>query len=88
MNYKTWLFEFEEKNISFYRNIVLSKLELDKEGLSQSLNVWDPERLLKKFNELGEFKKLSPEIQGKIENQIKSKSGTVEDLIKTMSMAV
>lgn len=85
MNYKNWLFEFEDNTIKFYQNIILSKLELDKEGLSQSLNIWDPEKLISKINELGEYKNLSDPIRKRIENQIKSKFGTIGDIIRLMA---
>lgn len=81
--FKKWLL-IEEKDVNYYKKLVLSKLELDNQGLSQSLNIWKPESLISKLNELGEYKNLSLEKRKNIENIIKSKSGTINDLIKIM----
>lgn len=81
--FKKWLF-IEEKDIDYYKKLILSKLELDNQGLSQSLNIWKPESLINKLNELGEYKNLSLEKRKNVENIIKSKSGTINDLIKVM----
>lgn len=81
--FKLWL---EEKDKEYYQDMILSKLDLDKEkGLSQSLDIWDTEKLLSKLNQLGEYKSLSKEIQSAIEARIKSGSGTVGDLINIIS---
>lgn len=81
--FKKWLL-IEEKDIDYYKKLILSKLELDNQGLSQSLNIWKPESLINKLNELGEYKNLSLEKRKNVENIIKSKSGTINDLIKVM----
>lgn len=81
MNYKKWLISEEIKDLDFYKNLILSKLDLSIEGLSQSLNVWEPEKLIQKLNTLGEYTKL-PDIKKKnIESRIRSKVGTINDLI-------
>jgi len=85
MRYKEWLLSEEVKDLRYYKNIVLAKLDLDHQGLSQSLAAWDANKMIKKLNELGEYTKL-PEIKRKsIESQIKSKIGTVNDLIKSIA---
>lgn len=83
MKFKIWL---EEKDREYYQDMVLSKLDLDKDkGLSQSLNVWDPDKLLSKLSELGEYKSLPEDVQKSIEAKIKSGSGTIGDLINIIS---
>jgi len=83
MKFKLWL---EEKNREYYRDMILSKLDLDKDkGLSQSLNVWDSDKLLGKLSELGEYKSLPEDVQKSIEAKIKSGSGTISDLINIIS---
>lgn len=83
MKFKLWL---EEKNREYYRDMILSKLDLDKDkGLSQSLNVWDSDKLLGKLSELGEYKSLPEDVQKSIEAKIKSGSGTIGDLINIIS---
>lgn len=83
MKFKLWL---EEKNREYYRDMILSKLDLDKDkGLSQSLNVWDSDKLLSKLSELGEYKSLPEDVQKAIEAKIKSGSGTIGDLINIIS---
>lgn len=83
MKFKLWL---EEKNREYYRDMILSKLDLDKDkGLSQSLNVWDSDKLLGKLSELGEYKSLPEDVQKSIEAKIKSSSGTIGDLINIIS---
>jgi hypothetical protein len=85
MLFKTWL-EEREKDRDYYRDIILSKLDLDKsKGLSQSLDVMEPEKIINKLNELGEYKALSDDIKNSIEGKIKSGSGTVGDLINIIS---
>lgn len=81
--FKNWLIS-EEKNLDYYKKLVLSKLELDNQGLSQSLNIWKPESLINKLNDLGEYKNLELNKRKEIENIIKSKSGTVSDIVKKM----
>jgi len=85
MRYKEWLLSEELEDLKYYKNIILSKLDLDHEGLTQSLNVWDSDKLINKLNELGEYVKL-PNIKRKsIEAQIRSKVGTVNDLIVSIA---
>ena len=88
MDFKLWLLEFEGKDIKYYQNILLSKLDLDKDkGLSQSLNVWESDKLLSKIQDIGEFKNLSSDLQKEIIDQINSKTGTLNDLAVMMSSA-
>ena len=85
MEFKTWL-EAKEKDKDYYQNMILSKLDLDKEkGLSMSLNLMEPEKILNKLNDLGEYKSLSKDIQDSIEYKINSGSGTIGDLINIIS---
>ena len=55
ISFKIWL---ENKNI---KDTVLSLLGLDPEGISTSLNSFDPETLIKKFEPLGFWQSLSDE---------------------------
>jgi hypothetical protein len=83
MKFKIWL---EAKDKEYYQNIILSKLDLDKEkGISMSLNVMDPEKLLNKLSELGEYKNLPKKIQNSIEYKIRSEAGTIGDLINIIA---
>lgn len=82
-NFKIWL---EEKDRSYYQDMILSKLDLDKEkGLSQTLDLMEPDKLISKLSELGEYKSLPKEIQSAIESKIKSGSGNIRDLINIIS---
>lgn len=83
MNFKKW---FNESNdFQFYRNLVSNTLKITDNGLSQSLNSWNPEELITSLNGLGEFTKLSDSIKDQVIGQIKSGSGTLEDIINIMA---
>lgn len=84
--FKIWLNEMENKGYDFYKNILLGKLNLDHtHGLSQGLDAWEPEQLINILNGLGEFKELSQEVQDQVIGQIRSRMGTLGDLIRIMS---
>lgn len=85
MRYKIWLLNEENKNFEYYKNIVLSKLGLGYSDGSQSINIWDPNKLIQKLNELGEYVKLPRVKKIRAEAQIRSKVGTINDLIKSIS---
>jgi hypothetical protein len=62
MNFKSWLLEYEDKDFDFYKNMVLGKLNLNKEqGLEQNLNTWDSDQLISILRGLGEYRQL-PEV--------------------------
>lgn len=83
MNFKLWL---EMKDFDFYKNLIMSKLNLDKNlGLTQTINTWEPDQLINTLNGLGEFKELPHIVQDQVIGQIKSGIGTMGDLIKVMS---
>lgn len=85
MNFKTWL-EFQEKDFNYYKNLILAKLGLDSpEGLSVSIDSYEPENLKSELEALGEFKELASDIQDKIKQSIDVGEGTVEDIIRMMS---
>ena len=72
MSFKIWL-EDEEKDFEFYKNLVLGKLNLDRsEGLSATLNTWEPENLISMLNSLGEFKELSDETQEQVIGKVRA----------------
>jgi len=84
--FKVWLAEMENKGYDFYKNILLGKLNLDRtHGLSQVLQTWEPEQLINVLNGLGEFKELRQEVQDQVIGQIRSRMGTLGDLIRIMS---
>ena len=85
MEYKKWLLSEELRDFNFYKNLVLSKLDLDNDGGSTSLRIWEPNKLIQKLTELGEYVKLPGIKKNSIEAQIQSKVGTVNDLIRRMS---
>jgi hypothetical protein len=84
--FKTWLTEMEEKGYNYYKNILLGKLNLDRtHGLSQGIDTWEPEQLVNVLNGLGEFTQLPKEVQDQVFGQIRSRMGTLGDLIRLMS---
>jgi hypothetical protein len=86
MIFKMWLAEMENKGYDFYKNVLLGKLNLDRtHGLSQGLDAWEPEQLINVLNGLGEFKELRQEVQDQVTGQIRSRMGTLGDLIRIMS---
>lgn len=85
ISFKYWL-ESLNRDYDFYKNIIIGKLSLDRvQGLSQSINTWEPENLIAILNGLGEFKNLPQETQSQVIGQIKSGMGTLDDMIKIMS---
>lgn len=86
MNFKMWLAEFDDKGFNYYKNMLLGKLNLDRtQGLSQGLDAWEPEHLLSMLNGLGEFRELPSRVQDQVVGQIKSRMGTLGDLVRLMS---
>lgn len=86
MNFKKWLAEFDDKGFNYYKNMLLGKLSLDhSQGLNQSLDAWKPEHLISVLNGLGEFKSLPTSVQDQVIGQIKSRMGTLGDLVRLMS---
>jgi hypothetical protein len=86
MTFRLWLAEMEEKGYNYYKNILLGKLNLDRtHGLSQGLDTWEPETLVSVLNGLGEFKGLPQATQDQVIGQIRSRMGTLGDLIRLMS---
>lgn len=85
MQYKNWLISEELKNLKYYQNLILSKLELDSQGLSKSIGSWDSQKLIDKLNELGEYKNLPEGKRKRVESQIRSKFGTLGDMIGAIS---
>ena len=84
--FKNWLAEMEEKGYNYYKNILLGKLNLDHtNGLSQGIDAWEPEQLINILNGLGEFKQLPQQTQDQVIGQIRSRMGTLGDLIRIMS---
>jgi hypothetical protein len=85
MSFKTW-FEAEEKDFDFFKNLVLGRLNLSRaDGLSATLNTWEPDALINILNDLGEFKNLPNQIQTQVIGRVRSGEGTLADLIKMMS---
>lgn len=86
MNFKKWLAEFDDKDFNYYKNMLLGKLNLDHtQGLSQGLDAWEPEHIIAMLNGLGEFRELSSEVQDQVIGQVKSRMGTIGDLVQLMS---
>ena len=84
--FKKWLAEMEDKGYNYYKNIILGKLNLDHmNGLSQAVDTWEPEQLINILNGLGEFKQLPLPVQDQVISQIQSGTGTLGDLIQTMT---
>lgn len=86
LTFKIWLNEMGDKGYDFYKNLLLGKLNLDRNnGPSQEIDTWEPEQLINILNGLGEFKELSQQIQDQVIGQIRSHMGTLGDLIRIMS---
>ena len=86
MTFRTWLTEMEEKGYNYYKNMLLGKLNLDRtHGLSQGIDTWEPEQLVNMLNGLGEFTELPQEVKDQVFGQIRSRMGTLGDLIRMMS---
>ena len=85
MNFKTWL-EYDDKDFNYYKNLLIGKLSLDHiHGLSQSLDTLATDQLISTLDGLGEFKQLPSDIQDQVIGQIKSRTGTLGDLVRMMS---
>ena len=87
MNFKLWLNEAEEKGYSFYANLLLNMLDLDKTtGLSTTISTFDKNDLIDKLNKSGEFKDLDENIQQEVIAKINSpKDGLLGDIVTIMS---
>jgi hypothetical protein len=72
------------KDLKYYQNIILSKLDLDYQGLNKSISTWDSEFIITKLNELGEYKNLTQNKRKRAEMQIRSKVGTLGDIAKIL----
>lgn len=85
MKFKLWL---ESRKYDKYKDFVLSYLSLDKDkGISQSLDGFDKDDLLKKIQDSSVFYEISEEAREKIENILSGDSSyTVGDLVRAMSI--
>lgn len=83
MRFSIWL-EKEERDYDFFKNLILGKLELSNEALSQSIGIYEPDDLISKLQNLGEYAKLPEEIKSQVEGQIRSGTGTLGDLVRLM----
>lgn len=91
--FKNWLFEDEQKDYEFYKNLILGKLNGDKKeekyNISTSLNVWKPsEKLIMSLENLGEFKSLGEDVQKQVREKINSQEGTLDDVIHLIARKV
>ena len=78
--------EAAEKDFDFFKNLVLGRLNLNRvDGLSATLNTWEPDALINVLNDLGEFKNLPSNVQQQVLGKVRSGEGTLGDLIKMMS---
>lgn len=85
-SFRMWIGEYEEHGYNFYKTILLGKMNLDQvHGLSQGLDTWEPDQLISILNSLGEFKELPDKTQEAVFAQIRSRLGTLGDLIRIMS---
>jgi hypothetical protein len=81
MSFRIWL---ENKNI---RDTILSLLGLDNDGVSVSLDSFDVDALIKKFEPLGFWQSLDADKKQKVTSLIRRKRGTIADLIDIISKA-
>lgn len=79
MSFRIWL---ENKNI---RDTILSLLGLDNDGVSVSLDSFDVDALIKKFEPLGFWQSLDADKKQKVTSLIRRKRGTIADLIDIIS---
>lgn len=85
-SFKIWL-EDQEQDFNFWKDLILNYLGLNQEeGLSVSLKSLNLQNLQSKLQGLGEFSRLSPEIQQRVMGQLSGpNSGTMGDLIRTIA---
>lgn len=87
-NFKHWLAltENQGKDFNFFKALILGRMNLDhKNGLSLTLDAWEPENLINLLGGLGEYKSLPQETQNAVEAKIQSRSGTLGDIIRLMA---
>lgn len=77
--FRIWL---ENKNI---RDTILALLGLDDDGVSVSLDSFDVDALIKKFEPLGFWQSLDDDKKQKVTSLIRRKRGTIADLIDNIS---
>lgn len=85
ISFTVWM-EYRDKDFSFFRNLVLGKLNLDRdEGLSAPLDTFQRGNLESILNSLGEFKELPSAVQDMALGKVRSGEGTVGDLVRIMA---
>lgn len=85
MNFRQWI-ETDEKDYNYYKHLVLGKLSLNPNtGPEQTLDTWEPENLINMLNGLGEYRVLPQPVRNRVEAQIRSRTGTLGDLLRMMS---
>jgi hypothetical protein len=87
MTFKNWLQTEQNKDFSYWKNLILGYLNLDqRNGLSQPLDTMNKNNLKAKLQSLGEFMKLSSQTQHRALGFIdESPGGTIGDLIRYLS---
>ena len=93
ISFKNWLFEDEQKDFEFYKDLILGKLNTGKNkvqyDMSTSLNVWNPpDKLTSALENLGEFKSLDDSLQKQVTEKINSKEGTLGDVVRLIARKV
>jgi hypothetical protein len=85
--FRIWLEDDEEQDFNFWKDLILNYLGLDqKNGLSIPLNTMDLQNLQAKLQGLGEFARLSPDVQQRALGLLsRSNPGTMGDLIRAIA---
>ena len=85
ISFDIWM-EYREKDFTFYKNLILNRLNLDRsEGMSSALSTFQKDKLESLLQGLGEFKKLPDVVQKAALGRVASGDGTVGDLIRTLA---
>ena len=85
LSFNTWL-EYRDRDFSFFRNLVLGKLSLDRdEGLSATVDSFQKENLTSVLQGLGEFKELPEDVQSQVLGKVQAGDGTIGDLVRIMA---
>lgn len=84
----SFLIWLESKKQDKYKDFILSYLSLDKDkGLSQNLDAFDKEDLLKRIKDSNVYAEISENARDKIENILTSDSSfTIGDLVRAMGV--
>jgi hypothetical protein len=89
MRFRVWLEEEEGKDFDYFSRLVLGRLSLSYDnGPDQTLDTWEPNNLIQMLNGMGEYKQLPQPVRDRVEAQIRSRMGTLGDIIRLMAQGL